>query len=832
MKKTIIIIGIVVAVILAALIIVPIAFKGTLLEKTKTTINKNVNANVEFDDLRLSLFRNFPKISVVIIDAVITGKGEFSGDTLLNAPSVSLKMGLFSLFGSNRSIDEIELSNPKLHLIVSEQEEVNWDVVESQEEQIPADTSQSFNLQLEKITIKNAHLIYDDRDAQMLLNLEDINFDLKGEMYGTSAKLEADGGIGRFSLIYDGSTYISKVSLETETLLDINYETMDISILENKLLVNRLPMNVTGSVQVPGDTIFFDLGLKTQQSDFRNFLALIPPEYDEYMDDLEANGTATVNGSFKGFMAGESYPVLNLAINISDGNLHYSGLPEEIKNIRAGATVTKPQGPWDLAVVKISEAHAEIRNNPLDLMLTLKNLISDPWFDGTFVGKIDFEHLKDALPLDSVNMSGTVDANLLVRGNYSAIENEQYEKIKADGVVLLNNYSFQSPELTQVVYVPQGQMDFTPEHINLSKFQMRVGQSDFNLAGTVSNYLNYYFSEGKLNGNLQLNSQKLNLNELFRLQANEPATTENPDQNQNGEPTAENEPLAFDIPEKLDFTFRTSVNSAVFDRISINNISGLITARDGKLVLNDLNMHLLDGQLTLTGSYQNTKQNQPAFDFGMNISNFDIPAMAKTITGIRQMVPVIDDSKGRLSSNLKMNGRFNEMLKLKMPTVNGSGVLTTENLQITDSPVLQQIGGLLNQEKLKNVVIDDFKADFTIDNGNLLLKPFNTKIAGQETTVSGSLNTQNLVDMQLNFKVQRDAFGKDIQNILSVLPGEENIQVIPATVEIKGPVNEPNVNVDLAEARRQITEQVKNSAKEDLKKTINKVGEGLKNIFK
>ncbi len=832
MKKTIIIIGIIFAILLAVLFLVPVLFKETLLEKTKTTINKNINAQVEFEDINLSLFRNFPKVSIIITDAVITGKGEFSSDTLLNAPSVSLKMGLFSLFSSdNKSIDEIELLQPKLHLIVSKKENANWDIVEAPQEQKAEETG-SFDMQLDKITIKNAVVIYDDRDANMLLGLDGINFDIEGEMYGTSAKLQANGSINRFSLYYDGSNYISNVSLETQTLLDINYESMDISILENELLVNRLPMNVTGSIKAPGDTILFDLGIKTKESEFKNFLALVPPEYDEYLEKMETDGSASVSGSFKGFFYEESYPVLDLGVKISDARLHYEDLPEEIKNIRANATITKPQGSWDLTVVKINEAHAEVRNNPVDLTLTLKNLISDPWFDGSFVGKINFEHLKDALPLDSINMQGIVDANLFIKGNYSAIEKEEYEKISADGIIMLNDYSFQSPKLTQIIYVPQGQMNFTPESVNLSKFSMKIGQSDFNLTGEVSNYLNYYLKDGELRGSMRLNSTQVNLNELFRLQVTQENSESTGQQPQNAAAPADQEQLAFDIPDNINFTFRSTINSAILDRVPVKNINGLITAQNGKLVLNNLNMHLLDGQLNLSGSYQNTEQNQPLFDFGLDITDFDIPQMAKTITGIQKTIPVIKDSKGRLSSNMNIKGQFDEMLKLKMPTVDGSGVLMTKNLQIVNSPVLAQISGLLNQEKLRNVTVDDFKANFTIDNGNLLLKPFTTKVAGQQTTVSGSLNTQNLLDMRLDFQVQRDAFGKDIQNILSVLPGQENIQVIPAAVAIKGPVNEPNVNVDLSEARKKITNEVKKSTKEDLQKTLDKVGEGLKKIFK
>ena len=823
MKKTLIITGIILAVILAALVAVPLFFKDSLIEKTKTAINNNLNAKVEFRDVKVSVFRNFPKITIVIEDALITGKNEFVSDTLLDVQSAGLKMSLISLIkGDDRSVEEIELLQPKLNLMVSEDGKANWDIVKSTENNQAAQ-SESFELQLNEIIIKDATIIYDDQAAKTQLFFQGVNFDLNGEMYGTSAKLQTDGKIERFNLIYDGQSFISNVALETETLLDIDYETITISILENELLINRLPTIVTGTVKAPGDTIFFDLDLEASESGFENFLALVPPDYDHYLEDLEAAGSASLNGNFKGYYFEDSYPVLNLGLNIENASLHYEGLPEKIENIRADATVSKPQGDWNLTEIKINEARVQIRNNPVDLSLTMKNLITDPWFDGTFVGKINLEHLKGALPLDSVNMSGMIDANLFVKGSYSAIENEKYEQINSDGIVMLSNYQFQSPQLTRVIYVPDGQLDFSPENINLSEFEMQIGESDFNLTGKVSNYLNYYFNEGLLDGSLQLNSNKVNFNELFRLMA---------EQETDSLQIEEEEPLAFTVPKRINISFNSNIKSAVYDQLPISDINGLITTRNGKLQLNNLSMQTLDGELNINGSYQNTTQNQPVFDFGLDISNFDIPLAYQTLSGVQKMLPVAGDSKGRFSSKLNINGRLTEMLKLVPPTVNGKGVISTQNLQIINSPVFTQISGLLNQEKLRNVTIDDFSGSIEIVDGTIVIKPFTTKVAGQETTVSGNLNTQNLIDMQLDFNVKRDAFGSEIQQILSALPGQENIQTIPASVAITGPVKNPEVDVDLSAARKKITDEVKKSTSEGLKKSLDKVGEGLKNIFK
>jgi uncharacterized protein involved in outer membrane biogenesis len=829
-----------------ALISIPVLFKQSILEKTKSTINKQLNAEVGFEGFKLSLFSSFPKVTIELQNVSVTGKGEFQTDTLLAIQTARAKMNLMSLFkSSERSIEEIDLIRPKLNLIVGKSGNVNWDITTEpapdtaigdpgaavgQEEDV-------FEIQLENIEIENALVVYTDRESNMLLVFDDVNLDVKGKLYGSSTELKADGNVARFSVDYDSVRYISNISLETTSLLNIDYDKMDIRIVENELLVNRLPMQVTGSILVPSDSVFFDLAVKTKDSSFDNFMALVPPGYEDYLKKVKTSGSASVSGTFKGLYFEEVYPAIDLKIDVANGNLKYVDLPEEIKNIKADITVAKPQGDLDLTEIHVKNAHLEIKNNPVNLTLLLKNLVSDPYFDGAFVGKVNFDQLKDALPLDSVNISGTIDANLFAKGNYSSIEKEEYDKIKSDGIVLLDNFLYDSPGFTQRIMVPSGQLDFSPTNVNLSQLKMKIGQSDFNLTGKVFNYLNYIFKDGTLKGDLQLVSSFVNLNELLRLQKQDENTAPSKGgaaEVQSGEsatlgakPADDPEKLAFDVPKNIDFTFRSNINRALFDKLPISNIDGLITAKGGKLLLNGLDMDMLDGKLKMTGSYENTAQNQPFVDFGIDIVKFDIPLAFQSLTGIQKMMPIAGQSEGKISTVLKMKGQLTPTFKILPGSIDGTGVFNTENLRIIESPVFKQLKGILLPEKLKNVEIDDFKANFTVDNGNIDLKPFNTKVAGQETTVLGTLSAQNLLNMRLDFKVDRSAFGNDIQNILSVIPGNDKITQLPAGVDINGPVGKPEVKIDLSEARKTVT----GAAKEGINDSLKKLGKGLQKLL-
>lgn len=68
-----------------ALAAAPFLFKDKIKEMIAKTLNENVNANIAFEDVDLSLFKSFPQAHVTIDKLSIINKAPFAGDTLLYA---------------------------------------------------------------------------------------------------------------------------------------------------------------------------------------------------------------------------------------------------------------------------------------------------------------------------------------------------------------------------------------------------------------------------------------------------------------------------------------------------------------------------------------------------------------------------------------------------------------------------------------------------------------------------------------------------------------------------------------------------------------------------
>ncbi len=850
MKKLAIIFSILILVFVLLIVGIPVVFKQPILEKTKATINKQVNAKVEFSDLSISVLKSFPQLSLILKDVIVSGYDEFQNDTLVHIPSAETNVALMSLFSKDGIvIHKIILDNPELTFKVTEDGKANWDITKAEEEpsqfvkvnytgpetQEPAPEDE-FVMQLEEVIINGAKVIYDDKSLGLFLGFVGSDFNISGNMYGSTTELNSNGDVKQFSMIYDSTEYVTNTSLRVKSIVSIDYKTMDILLGNNELWINNLPVDVSGSIKMPDENMLFDLKFNSKASGLNDMMALIPPAYADYLEGIETSGQASFSGFFKGSYQDEDYPEMDISLEINNGSFKYKSLPEEIKNIGGILKISKPQGVLDLLSVKLMNAHAQVKDNPVEMNFNVHNLLSDLLFDGSLSGTVNFSHLKDALPMDSIDILGTLDADISVNGTYSSIAAGEYNKITSRGSVILKNILINDPQLRQQIQIPSGKLGLSPQNINLSDFRMQIGGSDMELKGSVGNYLEYLFDKGDLQGNLQLNSKFLNLNELLTLQIpSEDASIAQAKADQKGadsDEPAEEEILVFDVPERMDLSFTSDVDKAIFDRLPITNIKGLVTVKDEKLNLNGLKMNMLDGELELTGSYKNNESNTPFFDFGFDVKDLNLPTAYKTLSGVRKIMPFAGTSTGTMSTRFNMKGRLSPALKVLAPTIDGLGNFSTKNLEIKDSPIFSQIKGILKEEKLQNVRIKDFIANFTVDKGNLLLKPFKTKIADQETTITGSLSATSLLNMKMDFVVQREAFGDDIQSILAVLPGQEKIKTVPATVNIKGSVGDPKVSLELEEARKQIMTEIKNSSADELKKSLDKLGKGLQKLFK
>jgi uncharacterized protein involved in outer membrane biogenesis len=225
LKRSLQIVGVSLILLIAAAVAIPYFFKDKILVKVKETINKDLNATVDFKDIDISAFRHFPKISVALKGLDVEGKGDFEGVKLIHTEGLDLALNFWSVWngGNPYEVSSVHLDRPFINVIALADGTANYSITKPK----PASEPTAFKLSLEKYTINNGTLIYDDRGLDYYMALKGVNHNGSGEMTADVYDLDTE------TLIDWRSKILEQCKNQSENDCQCRYEEYEIHAQRN-----------------------------------------------------------------------------------------------------------------------------------------------------------------------------------------------------------------------------------------------------------------------------------------------------------------------------------------------------------------------------------------------------------------------------------------------------------------------------------------------------------------------------------------------------------------------------------------------------------------------
>ncbi|UCH14076.1 MAG: AsmA family protein, partial [Bacteroidales bacterium] len=720
MKKFLKILLIIILFLLAVLFVTPILFKGKIMEIAKEQINKNVNAKVEFDDLGLSFIKNFPYASIALKKLSVAGVGKFEDDTLLKLNSFNVKVDIISAIKmENIKVKGIVLDRPEINAIKLEDGSVNWDIMketEEKEEEVVDTAVSEFTatVALKKFEIRDAGISYTDDSSNMAASLDNFDFLLKGDLSQDFTTLSIISSTEMVNLLMEEVRYVKDASLNININLDADLENSIFILKENEVALNDLSLGFDGSVRMPNEEdMEVDMKFKTNKVDFKSLLSLVPAIYMKDFQDVQTTGKLKLDGYIKGVYNSKGMPDVGLDLLVENAMFKYPDLPKSADNIQIDVDLFFDGVQNDNTKVDINKFHVELGDNPVDLVMNIKTPVSDLYVNGSLSASIDFASLADVIPMEDVSLTGTIKSNLDMMGYISYIENEEYEKFKADGNVKISRFEFTSPDLPAAVKIIESSLSFSPEFVQVSSFSALIGESDMQFEGRLENFIPYMFKDETVGGKFTFTAGLLNLNE-FMTGEEEPEA----------EVIKDTVPLSvIEVPENIDFRLISKIDKIIYDKLEIDDTYGIISIRDGKVVLENLSMDLLQGSMKLNGEYNTQDISAPVVDFGIRASGIDIPSAFNAFDVVAELAPVAKNATGKINLDMTYNSLLDEQMSPVMNSIAGKGSFSSQQIGISNSGIFSKIGKELKTDKFDNLSLEDVAVDFEIRDGRVYIDP-------------------------------------------------------------------------------------------------------------
>ncbi|MBD3583879.1 AsmA-like C-terminal region-containing protein [Flavobacterium selenitireducens] len=804
--------GIVLLVLIALLVATPFLFKDKIKQMIVETINKNVDAKVAFEDVDLSLLKSFPQANVTVDKLSIINKAPFDGDTLVYLGEVNLKMFVKELFkdaNEGMNIESIATKNGVVNILFNKDGLGNFDIAIKNAEEKNKDKKESdpLSLKVQEYKIENYRFQYFDERSKVKLVFDSLNHSGTGDF--TAKKLDLDTKSSTVvSLDMDKVNYLNKVKLNLDAILGIDLENSKYSFKKNKALINKLPLEFDGFIQLLDNGQQYDLTFKTPVSGFQNFLGLIPSAYSGSLANVQTTGDFKVEGFAKGSLTDTTIPKFNIAIASNNASFKYPDLPKSVENIVIDTKIINETGLINDTYVNLDKLSFRIDQDVFNAKANVRNLSENPLVDAKLDGRINLANLTKAYPVKlDKPLSGILDANVQTKFDMKSVETSQYQNMQNSGNLALTGFKYVGED-NKAINVNKAIVQFNPSRINLQELDATTGKTDMKLSGTLDNFYGFLLKNQTLKGNFNLSSNQFAVSDFM--------TESDPKKEQKTQQPKE----AVKIPAFLDCTLSAKANTVLYDNLVLKNVSGKVIIKDQAAKLQDVKTNIFGGMVAVTGNVS-TKETVPTFNVDLGLNSVDIQQTFTQLEMMKSIAPIAGVINGKLNSKINVSGKLDakEMTPV-LNTINGDlmGQLLSTTVNEKNSNLLNKLDESVSFIDLKKLNLNDLKAALTFTDGRVNLKPFTLKYQDVKVDIAGSHGFDQTMNYNVKFDVPAKYFGKEVNNLLAKLsPGEQNkIENIPVTALLTGNFSNPKIATDMKSAMSNLTNQIVKAQKEKL----------------
>lgn len=808
-KRIFTIIGVVFLLLIIALFAAPFIFQDAIKAKIAQTINKNVDATVSFKDVDLSFIKSFPDANVSVDHLVIINKAPFAGDTLVSFGTLDLKMSIKELFkGENEAmnIDSFTSDNGQVNIIFNKDGIGNFDIALKDDASTDDGNSAPLALKLKSYKINNLKFVYFDQGSNLKMVIDSLNHSGSGDFAASKLDLVTTSQAS-LTLDMDGTNYMRQIPLKLDAVLGIDLENSKYTFKENKAIINQLPLEFNGFIQLVEAGQQYDLTFRTPSSSFTNFLALVPAKYSGSLANIKTTGDFSFSGFAKGLYSENTVPAFNLKIASNNASFKYPDLPKSVQNIVIDAKIINDSGILNDTYVDLDKLTFAIDQDVFSAKAKIRNVVENPLVDAALKGTINLGNLSNAYPIKlDKPLQGILKADLTTKFDMQAVEDNKYEKIDNAGTMSISNFKYVDDK-GSALNIATAAMSFNTDHVNLQQFDATTGKSDISAKGRLDNFYGFLFRKQELKGNFSMTSNQLSLADFM--------TAEDP----NAKTTAKTSE-ALKIPSFLNVTLSAKANTVLYDNLVLKNVAGKISIKDEKATLEDVTTNIFGGLIAVSGNVS-TKEKVPTFNMTLGLKNVDIAQTFTQLEMLKSIAPIAGIINGQLNSTIHVGGNLDaKEMTPNLASITGDlmGQLLSTTVNAQSSTLLTALDNNLNFIDLSKVNLNNLSTYLTFENGKVNLKPFEIKYQDIKLTVGGQHGFDQSINYKLNFDVPAKYLGTEANKLLaSLTPADAaKIKNIPINANLTGNFKNPKIQTDTKQAVTALATQLVQMQKDKL----------------
>lgn len=487
-------------------------------------LNKQVKGELSIEDSKISLFKNFPYISIGLhngrffADKTKTGNPICAFDRLYIGFSLPdllrQKYDVRILFLKGGHLDLVQAKDGKINLVekISPQKDSTIQMAD-------VDTTSSFAIDLKKIIIKEMRVSYRDMvtgqqySTQISKLVSSINMDSSQVTVAVNTNMMLDVTSDSDTTLFRHKTF------QLDGVADYQLQSQLFNISRCDFMLEDAGFSLTGSADLT-DTTDLDFRVKGNKQDFNLFTAFVPGNLRESLKPFRYDGKLFFDAMVKGKITKERQPLIEISFGCEDAWFLNTNANKKVDQLGFKGFYTNGSE----RSLKTSEIHIiNISARPEKGIFKGHFVVQDFTKPQALVqihSELELKFLGEFLGIPGLKQ---ITGNIKLDMDFKEVDNitlpeESLNKLK-EGIqskLIVKNLSFHIPGYPHAVRDMNIQAEMKDGRVTVDSASLKIGKSDLRFNGSISDVRAFLRDRHKtVNLALNLGSKQIVLSDLL-----------------------------------------------------------------------------------------------------------------------------------------------------------------------------------------------------------------------------------------------------------------------------------------------------------------------------
>ena len=726
---------------LAVAIVLPFVFGDRIKEVIITELNKSIKTELNVSpDIEVSFLRHFPYASVSFYDVELTGQGDSTAQQFVQAQELAFFFNPFDIISGDYSFHSVYLRDGSVNVYVDENGLANYNIIKSTPDSLK---QEPFLLTIQEAVLENMTVQYMSVPAEVDIRTRLEKANLDGSINGKDIQLIIKGKGHSLSVLTASASRELDLPYELNLQLDVKGELGTTTLLPSTISIAKNDIQAQGYYQI-AETDSFDFEFEAIGGDIENLIGLVPVEFQDQFEGVDADGEYKFIAQWKGIGKGIENQFIASSLNLQKGQIYHPVVDREIKSLYANVYYSKDFGlTADEATLDIKDLEASFAGESIKGSLKLQGL-KNPYVNLSLQGAVYLEALYPYIKEESLtHLSGKLNFNeLVVEGPWKDLGNPSSGTIQSSGYLLANKVS--AMHLGINYQLPIVDLSFQGKHVGVDTISFKVPGAKVGFSGSLGNlgpYLAQLSGEAEHSGhNLWLDG-RIDAHEVDIRTITETFSINQTASAQNSTKKGELKRI-FNVQGAL----AVNIDNLLFDSLHFESVSGKLQLKESQIAFQPLQMLAMNGGLIANGSMTFTENNSLNINTSIAANDLDIVEIFRQTGNFGQTSLTHKHLQGDLNGTVQMNVTWDDYSELNEESLFAQAKITISNGVLSNYEPLLLLSKRFIIDELSEIQFADISNTITVQNRKVSIPEMDIKTDDLALKLGGWHGFDNHID--------------------------------------------------------------------------------------